>query len=360
MRYVNKYENFHRTDVYGINLNAYFSSILGKTSFGAELRNEGILSTNLGKPLDESQYVKVPGESVQYTKRDNRTNIDYFIEHNILLSRLTVSMGLLVNRNTALDDKLRYYPGVDISYRPDNKWKVFLSWNKALRMPTFTDLYYKSPTLEGNIGLMPEKTQAVKLGTSYRLPWLSANVGLFYHKGTNMIDWVKYSANDTFHSANFKLDNMGVECNAAFDISQLLNHTSFVRSINVGYTYIYQNRHDTKDIYKSNYALEYLRHKFVAGLTHSLFNKNLTANWNFRFQKRMGGYEVYDANNKATGNIHSYPSFCLMDLKVQWDKPNYQLYASVDNLFDRHYYDYGNIPQPGVWVNVGAMFRMNL
>jgi len=151
-----------------------------------------------------------------------------------------------------------------------------------------------------------------------------------------------------------------VECNAAFDISQLLNHTSFVRSVNVGYTYIYQNRHDTKDIYKSNYALEYLRHKFVAGLTHSLFNKYLTANWNFRFQKRMGGYEVYDANNKATGTIHSYPSFCLMDVKVQWDKPNYQLFASVDNLFDRHYYDYGNIRQPGIWVNVGATFRMNL
>ena len=361
MRYVNKYENFHRTDVYGINLNAYFSSILGKTSFGAELRNEGILSTNLGKPLDESQYVDVPGEKeIQYTKRDNRTNIDYFLEHDILLSRLTISMGILVNRNTALDDKFRYYPGVDISYRPDDKWKVFFSWNKALRMPTFTDLYYKSPTLEGNVGLKPEKTEAVRVGTTYRISWVKANLAAFYHRGTDMIDWVEYTSTDSFHSTNFKLDNMGLECNAAFDLTHLWGPHSFFQGMNVGYTYIYQKRHDSQVIYKSNYALEYLRHKLVAGLTHSLFLKNLSATWNFRFQKRMGGYEIYDANHKKTGTIHSYPSFCLLDVKVLWNQPKYQIFAEVDNLLDRHYYDYGNIPQPGTWFQVGASYRINL
>ena len=353
--------NFHRTDVYGINLDAYFTTILGKTSFGAELHNEGIYSTNLGKPLDESLYIKVPGQDdIYYKKHDNRTNIDYFLEHNILLNRLTVSMGLLVNHNTALSDGYRYYPGVDVSYRPDDNWKIFASWNKALRMPTFTDLYYKSPTLEGNIGLKPEKTSAFKFGATYRNIWLMAKIDGFFNHGTDMIDWVKYKADDTFHSANFKLDNMGVESSFNIDVPALAGRNTIIRSLNFGYTYIYQKRKDTQEIYKSNYALEYLRHKLVVGLTHSIYKQVLTATWNFRFQKRMGGYEEYDANHKATGLIHTYPSFGIMDVKVQWQKPTYQIYAQAYNLFDRKYFDFGNMQQPGIWLNAGAVYRFNL
>ena len=106
--------------------------------------------------------------------------------------------------------------------------------------------------------------------------------------------------------------------------------------------------------------MEYLRHKMVVGLTHRIYGKNLTASWNFRFQKRMGGYEIYDSNYKATGIIHSYPSFGIVDVKIQWQKRDYQLYAQAYNLLDRKYYDYGNIPQPGIWLNAGAVYRFNL
>lgn len=360
IRYTHTAENFHRTDVYGINVNAYFRSVLGKTSFGAELRNEGILSTNLGKPLDSIQYVKVPGETgIQYTKRDNRTNISYFVEHNVLLPRLTISMGLLANLNTALDQNLRYYPGIDVSYRPIDNWKLYTSWNKALRMPTFTDLYYKSPTLQGNVGLKPEETQAVKIGVNYRIDWLDARISGFYNKGKDMIDWVKYSAEDTFHSANFKLDNMGIENSTIIFFRSLFGEHFPLEQLTLGYTYIYQKRYDTKAVYKSNYALEYLRHKFLVGLTHRILG-NLSACWDFRFQKRMGGYEVYNADHQSTGVIKAYPSYCLLDVKLLWDTSKYQIFAEANNLLDRHYYDFGNIPQPGVWINVGVRYRINL
>ncbi|MDD4592948.1 MAG: TonB-dependent receptor [Parabacteroides sp.] len=353
-------ENFHRNDVFGVNMNAYFNWIFGKTSFGAEIRNEGILSTNLGKPLEESRYVNIPGEdSIKYNKRDNRTNIDYFVEHNILLSKITISAGLLINRNTALDDNMHYYPGVDVSWRATDSWKLFASWNKALRMPTFTDMYYKSPTQEGNVGLKPEKTQAVKLGTNYRKEWINVKVNGFYNKGTDMIDWVKYTPDDTYHSTNFKLDNLGAESNVTLYFAPLLGEHSLLETFHIGYTYIYQKRHDDQAIYKSNYALEYLRHKLVASLSHRIY-KNLEANWNFRFQKRMGGYEIFNEQHKSTGIIQSYPSFGLVDLKIQWTAPRYRIFAEANNLLNHHYYDFGNIPQPGIWINAGVSYRIDL
>ena len=45
--------NYHRTDVFGVGLNSWFDWLLGRTALGAEVRNEDIVSTNLGEPLAE-------------------------------------------------------------------------------------------------------------------------------------------------------------------------------------------------------------------------------------------------------------------------------------------------------------------
>lgn len=352
-------ENFHQNDVYGINLNTYLKSKLGKTSLGAELRNEGILSTSLGKPMEEHQYVDVPGhKDVQFIKKDNRTNIAYFLEHNALLSKVTISMGIMANMNTALDHEYRYYPGVDVSYRPGSDWKLFASWNKALRMPTFTDLYYKSETLQGNVGLEPEKSEAFSVGVKYRNEFIDANVNGFFNKGKNMIDWVMYSEDDKYHSTNFELDNMGIEGLFTFYPCHLWSSAYWVNFLTVGYTYIHQKRYDDLDIYKSNYALEYLKHKFIARLDHKVW-KRLKASWNFRWQKRMGNYVRYE-NTVSTESLVGYPSYCLLDVKLSWSHPQYSFFMEANNLLNRKYYDLGNIPQPGIWVKGGISYRINI
>jgi len=46
--------NYHMTDVFGLNLNTWFQSSLGKTAFGAEFRSENIWSNVLGEALGDS------------------------------------------------------------------------------------------------------------------------------------------------------------------------------------------------------------------------------------------------------------------------------------------------------------------
>ena len=144
-------ENFHKVDSKGASLNAWFSSALGKTSLGIEVRGESIKSTKLGKPMPESDWEKTGGHDAEsdklYKFKDTRTNLSAFLEHDILLRDLTVSLGLLANMNDGLDTKWRVYPGIDISYRPTEAWKLYASWNMALRMPTFTDLYYSGANI---------------------------------------------------------------------------------------------------------------------------------------------------------------------------------------------------------------------
>ena len=351
-----KGENFHRTDVHGARVTAGVRWCAGQTTLGADVREEGIYSTALGKPLQHKSDHKVPGEDLYYTHHDSRTNISFNAEHTLVLPRFTASAGVLANYNTRFDTGLSFYPGIDIAYTPESHWRLFASYNKGFRLPTFTDLYYKSPTHEGNQGMKAEESHCVQIGATYRHSVVDATVKAFYHRGTDLIDWVMYSADDVFHSANFDLDNMGLSAQAALRFTELFhNEKAYLQRLTVGYTYMHQHRRDEQYIYKSNYAMEYLRHKLVATLDHRIVAR-LTASWSVRWQDRMGSYILYE-DARSTGQLVDYKPYATLDLKLRWTAPHYEVWVEGTNLTNHTYYDLGNIPQPGIVVLAGARVK---
>lgn len=337
-------ENFHRSDVYGVKAGGHFDWKLGKTAVSALLRHENILSTNLGCNLRP--------EGSFYTWSDNRTTVSFSLEHNILLRRWTISAGLMASMTSAIDHRFRFYPGIDVAYRPTSRWKLLFSYNKGFRLPTFTELYYKSPTHEGNRDLKAEHNHSLSLGAEHRWNGAEASVKGFYHRGTQMIDWVMYSADDIFHTASFDLDNVGVQVQGKIAFPELLGRDTWMRSLSMGYTYIHQKKHDAEGVVKSNVAMEYLRHKFVASLSHRIYNR-LSMSWDFRWQERVGSYV-------SGGKLVGYHPYAMLDAKMQWDAPRYQLFVQATNITNHRYYDLGSVPQPGIWVMAGARFRLSL
>ena len=207
----NKGENYHRTDVYGGALNTVVNWALGKTALGVDLRKELIYSTAYGETLPAHQWKTIHGSDRMYERRGERTNTSLFLEHNVVLQHFTLSAGLLANHNTWLSGGLHFYPGVDLAWRPNAQWKVFASWNKALRLPTYTDLYISNRAQMGDQNLNPERVNTYKLGARYRTTALQTQVNAFYSNGRDMIDWVfETSASTRYHALNIgKLDNMG-------------------------------------------------------------------------------------------------------------------------------------------------------
>ena len=344
-------ENYHRTDVYGIKAGGYVDWKLGKTAVSAQLRHEDILSTNLGRDLETPINVGWSmSEGQSYTRSDNRTTVSFCFEHNILLPHWTISAGLMASKSSAIDHCFRFYPGLDLAWRPSSHLKVMFSYNKGYRLPTFTELYYKSPTHEGNRGLKAEHNHSFSLGIQQKWSGAEASVRGFYHGGTQMIDWVMYSPDDIFHTAAFNLDNVGVQVQGNISFPELLGRETWVQSFNAGYTFMHQTKHDADGVVKSNMAMEYLRHKFVLNLTHRIV-KRLTMSWNFRWQERVGNYV-------SKGNLVPYHPYAMLDAKLQWDARHYQLYVQVTNLTNHRYYDLGSVPQPGIWVMAGARLKL--
>ena len=342
--------NYHQTDVYGVNLNNYIQTFLGKTAFGAEFRNEGVRSTSLGEPLNSP--VKVPGADANFTLGLNRTNLSFHLEHNIVLRRFTLSAGVIAVKNTGNEMKFRFYPGVDASYQFARDWKVYASYNTSLRMPTFTELYYSVGGHKADKYLKPEEMQAVEVGVKYLRPGIRGTLSLYRYHGTDMIDWIKdISQGDDapWLSVNHAVINtMGAEASVLVDIRELMQRDAFVRSVNVSYSYIDQDKETTPNL-QSKYALEYLRHKFVAQVNFRIW-KLLEMNVSYRWQDRMGNYQ-------KGNSMVPYEPYSLVDARLSWNAPQYKIYVEGNNLLNKTYYDHGNIPQPGIWVRAGASYR---
>ena len=336
--------NYNRTNVYGVSLSNYFDWVAGRTAFGAELRNEDLVSGNLGEPLSQTHYIR--GTDRDYTLGVNRTNISGYLEHNLLLNNITISAGLVAVKNTWSNMNMTVYPGIDISYRPHPDWKLHASYNTSLRMPTFTEMYYKLQGYSANPHLKPEEMRALEVGTTIHYSLFTIHSTLWHHHGTDMIDWIMDTSQGqdaVWQSVNHtKINSLGFETSATIEIPLFTHHYSL---FTVSYGYIHQDKEQDANIV-SQYALEYLRHKLVANARLQL-SKPLSLSLNFRWQDRVGSYTDFD------GTVCNYQPYALLDTRLTWQQPLWKVYLEANNFFDTRYHDYGLVTQPGRWLIAG-------
>ena len=329
--------NYHRTDVFGINLNSYFDWIAGRTAFGAEFRNEDIVSTNLGEPLNEPFS--------HYKMGLNRSNLSFHLEHNILLKRFTLSAGFIAIKNTWSEMPFTIYPGIDASLRIGDHWKVYASYNESLRMPSFTELYYSVGGHKADKHLKPEELRAIECGVRYTSRTFSAKASLFHHHARNMIDWVldTRETDPVWQSVNHtRVNTLGQEATAQYQVSGFM--------FQLAYCHLHQQKQEA-DYLQSQYSLEYLRHKVTASMQMHL-TRQLDLTIGYRWQDRMGSYTT------TSGDIKSYHPYSILDARLAWNRDSYSLYLEGNNLTNHQYVDYGNVPQPGAWMIAGV--RCNL
>ena len=330
--------NHHRTNVVGLNVNGWFDWLLGRTALGAEFRNEDIVSTNLGEPLDKPFS--------HYKVGLNRSQLSIHAEHNVMLRQLTLSAGFIAIRNTGNEMDFKVYPGIDASLRLNSHWKLFASYNESLRMPTFTELYYSVGGHKADKYLKPEELRAVECGVRFGHRAWSVEGKTFYHHCRNIIDWVMDTrdADPVWQSVNLtKVNTLGQELAVNCRLSAV--------NWQIAYTHLHQHK-DEQPHLQSQYSLEYLRHKLTARLQWQL-SDHLSTTLCYRYQDRTGSY------TSTEGEVRDYRPYSVVDARVAWKMSTAEVYAETHNLTSTHYIDYGNVPQPGCWVVIGCKKTLN-
>ena len=327
--------NYHRTNTIGGDFHFSFDSRFGRSAFGAGVRHEAIRSTNLGEALGTPEGVYVRGLG--------RTAFTAFVEHGVVLDRFTASAGVTAVYHSGNGEGVRFYPGAEMNLRLTEALRIYGSYNASYRMPTFTELYYSVGGHLADPRLKAEKVHAFEGGLKFLGKGIRAVATVYYNRGNDIIDWIQdvHAGEDApWMSVNHTvLNTFGQEATLQFSFAELTGRKNLpIRSLSLGYGHISQDK-QTEAGFRSLYSMEYIRHR-------------ITAQADFRFGKRVAANLSYRYVDRATGSELIKP-YSLLDAKLSYSRPAWEAYLRVNNLLNREYYDFGDIPQPGLWFMTG-------
>ena len=308
------YRNMHISNKAGVQVNASYTSNVGVTGFGVDVAKVFMTSTNLGE-------------------RD-RLMANLFLEHRFSLANnsLDITPGLSVNYFS--DFKFHAFPGVDIGYTINERFKAYANIGYTYRVPTYTDLYYVGRTDLGNENLVPEEALSEEVGLKYFGTSFNAYVAVFNRSSNNLIDYTKENEADKWEATNLKsLTSTGAELN----VSSRFKSGLYTQNINLGYTYLDENLSDVKTAF-SKYVLNALKHHFTATF-RSQFVKNLSQSIVYKFAERASG-----------------TSYSVVDVQATLTISDLELSIIGNNIFNAEYVETGFVPMPKGNVLVGVKY----
>lgn len=336
--------NYHQTDVTGGKLGASLSWEYGKTTLGLDVRNEHIFSTVLGEDIESPK--KVPFEhNKTFTKEANRLLSTVFLDHSLVLGKWYASAGAALTHNKQFG--IHINGGADLAYRPTAYSRIFVAANSAVRLPTFTDLYYQSATQVSNPNLEPEKSTTFEIGTKINPINWTLTASTFYRLGNNIIDWVKTPEAEKWESRNLtNVNAIGFEMSGEYRLNG-----DFLQSLGANYSFL--NLDKKAEGYDSKYALDYLKHKLVFNLNHSVWSK-LSMHWDLAMFDRSGNYTDFTTNQPV-----DYAPYWMLNTKLIWKSERITLFTEVNNILNQKYVEFGGIEQPKINFNTGIKIALN-
>ena len=306
------YRNMHIGNNVGGTVNATYESSLGTTGIGVDYRKEYLVSSNLG---DRQRDV---------------TQVFFDHQFRFFNQKLEINPGASWANYSGANF---FYPGMDVGYIFGPNHKVFGAVSKGFRIPTFTDLYYKSPAEIGNPNLVPESAVSSELGYRFQNEKILAKISGFIRDTNNGIDWLKETPASPWKAENVgEIHLRGFETEFRHQLFPFLNYR-------LGYTYL-DNRYKKEEL--SRYALQNLRHQLVAQV-------------DVKFLKFFSNQLIYKYSERV--NLGSYN---ILDEQINFRHKDLNFYVLINNLTNAKYVETNLVPMPGRWFHIGFTYQIKM
>lgn len=318
------YRNLHLGQVLGAELHASLDSKTGTTGFGIESRNEFLHSNNLGER--------------------ERQNIGLFAEHRFRLMNNNLQITAGVYANYYSDYGWQAFPGFEFGYQLSPSIRAFGNIGRSYRVPTYTELYYEDPNNRSNPNLRPEEALNYELGLRYLPPQMGIEItaNYFWQDGTDLVDWVKYNADDKWNVQNIRNSLIqGLELNTNLNFAQIASPSFWLNRLSLSYTYINAEANLQEGLFNSRYALDNLRHQLQFGLNHKIF-RNIYHESRLRYLDRA-----------------TLADYWVWDMRLAWQKGDKMIFAEASNMTNSEYSEVNLVPMPGRWFRAGIQWDFN-
>lgn len=298
------YRNLHITNKIAAELNGSYQSKIGITGFGVEFSKYYISSNRLG---------------------DNQREIaSLFLEHRFQFFNniIDVTPGISASYFSDFDNQI--FPGLDFGVKISEKFRAYGNIGTSFRLPTYTNLYYVSPTTISNPNLETEEAFSQEVGFKYLSKNINVSLAAFNRDADNLIDYVRENASDAWQAQNIQhVNTKGYEANLEYKF--LLNQLP--QKIQLGYSFL-DNDVKKSEANFSQYSINSMKHQFVGNYAMEWF-KNFSNSIGYRYVERTSGisYNIWDVS----------ASYKLKELE-------FSIYAN--NIFNTEYVEAGMVPMP--------------
>lgn len=311
------YRNLHITNKFAAELNGSYESKVGITGFGVEMAKYYISSNRLGD--------------------NSREMASVFLEHRFqfLDKKLDITPGVAASYFSDFDNQI--FPGLDFGVKISEKFRAYGNIGTSFRLPTYTNLYYVSPTTISNPNLETEEAFSQEVGFKYLTKNINVSLAAFNRDADNLIDYVREDASDAWQAQNIQhVNTKGYEANIEYKF--LLNQLP--QKIQLGYSFL-DNDVKKSEANFSQYSINSMKHQFVGNYAMEWF-KNFSNSIGYRYVERTSGisYNIWDVS----------ASYKLKELE-------FSIYAN--NIFNTEYVEAGMVPMPkgNVMFGMKYLFR---
>lgn len=338
--------NFHLNRTISADWNSTLDmGFFGFLNIGYEFRSEGIWSNRLGFPNDRPVYMPFENQ-VLLNGYSSRVNNAIILDHHLPInSKWDIHYGVWSNFNTDLGRATM--AGLEVLFKPKNSLSIWVSYNKAFRVPTFTDLFYNVGGAVGSIDLKPEYSHNYEAGVrTFQKKW-KASLSLYIRDSKRLIDWIKYPDSSLITAAN-------ITEVLFFGAEGFLTHIFDPNPLKFKWSQLSFSWNELERKYKdftSLYALDILQLKVTGSLSQQVLER-LSFNYQIVYLKRTGNF--VDMNNQ----IQNFPATFLLNLKVLYSLKKSEFYFEATNLLNQLHMDRGNIRLPGRWMRIGVIFKI--
>ena len=321
------YRNLHISNKVGVEINASTPNAIGNLGIGLDLSKVSLSSNNLGDR--------------------NRTMLNIFIEQKIQFQneKIDLTPGIAITYFSDVSTRLKYqnnffnnlffYPGMDLGYRINQNLTLYSNIGYTYRIPTYTDLFYSSPTTLGNENLKLEKALTSELGIKYRKENFNLNMSLYRRDASDIIDYVRNNETNPWQASNIReIRTNGFELNMGykFYLAAFLKHR-----INIGFSNI------NDDILETNFA-------FSRYALNSLKNQ-VTATYMFEVNEKISSTLAYK-NAERTDE----EKYTVIDFTTTYKLEKFTLSIILNNILDTEYSETNLVPMPGFNTLAGIKY----
>lgn len=318
-RILDRYINTHTTHLVSAELQGSVAwDEHTSLTFGCEGTIDKIVSSNLGN----------------HTRR----SIGIFAVTSIPVGeRVKFSGGGRIDGHSAY--ATQFSPAASVSYDLTQHLRLFGNIGTSFRAPSYTELYYTSPSRRGNAQLQPERGWSYECGLWYTgSPNSVFTVSVFERRQSNLIDYVKFSATDVAYQAvNFtRAQTRGFEAQYQWQRTVHVGVTHW----HIAYMYL-ESSINRGGALTSLYTLIHPRHQVTAVLILALPH----------------GIDV--ALSGVQRIRDNAPSVTLLNCTVNVTHAPLTFSVQGTNLLNKPYEEIPGVQLPGRWIvaSVEARFR---